>query len=77
MRSILAWTLLGAGIAAALGAAGAVIRQRYQTAMAADTEVDETGETPAEADAAKTDSAPEAGTSTDAGVNGRVSASGL
>jgi hypothetical protein len=36
--------------------------------------VDEAGETPA--DAAKTDSAPEAGTSTDAGVNGRVSASG-
>lgn len=54
-----------------------MIRQRYQTAMAADTEVDETGETPAEASAAKTDSAPEAGTSTDAGVNGRVSASGL
>jgi hypothetical protein len=52
-----------------------MIRQRYQTAMAADTEVDETGETPAEADA-KTDSAPEAGTGTDAGVNGRVSASG-
>jgi hypothetical protein len=77
IRSVLAWSLLGAGIAAALGAAGAVIRQRYQTAMAADTEVDETGETPAEANAAKTDSAPEAGTSTDAGVNGRVSASGL
>ena len=77
IRSVLAWTLLGAGIAAALGAAGVVIRQRYQTAIAADTEVDEAGETPAEANAAKTDSAPEAGTSTDAGVNGRVSASGL
>ncbi|HTB53858.1 MAG TPA: hypothetical protein VK719_01275, partial [Trebonia sp.] len=74
IRSVLAWSLLGAGIAAALGAAGAVIRQRYQTAMAADTEVDEAGETPT--DAAKTDAAPEAGTSTDAGVNGRVSASG-
>ncbi|HZZ55603.1 MAG TPA: hypothetical protein VFE26_15120, partial [Trebonia sp.] len=76
MRSVLAWSLLGAAIAAALGAAGVMIRQRYQTAMAADTEVDESGETPAGADAAKTDSAPEAGTSTDAGVNGRVSASG-
>ena len=53
-----------------------MIRQRYQAAIAADTEVDETGETPAPADAAKTDSAPEAGTSTDAGVNGRVPASG-
>ena len=76
MRSILAWSLLGAAIAAALGAAGAMIWKRYQAAMAADTEVDEAGETPASADAAKTDSAPEAGTSTDAGVNGRVSASG-
>ena len=76
LRSILAWTLLGAAIAAGLGAAGAMIRQRYQAAMAADTEVDEAGETPASADAATTDSAPEAGTSTDAGVNGRVSTSG-
>lgn len=76
IRSVLAWSLLGAAIAAALGAAGAVIRQRYQTAMAADTEVDETGETPTESGAATTDSAPEAGTSTDAGVNGRVSTSG-
>ena len=76
IRSVLTWSLLGAAIAAALGAAGAMIWKRYQAAMAADTEVDEAGETPAPADAAKTDSAPEAGTSTDAGVNGRVSASG-
>ena len=76
MRSVLAWSLLGVAVAAAAGAAGAVIRKRYQAAIAADTEVDETGETPAPADAAKTDSAPEAGTSTDAGVNGRVPASG-
>ena len=76
MRSVLAWSLLGGAIAAALGAAGAMIWKRYQAAMAADSEVDEAGETPAPGDAAKTDSAPEAGTSTDAGVNGRVSASG-
>ena len=76
IRSALTWSLLGAAIAAALGAAGAMIWKRYQAAMAADTEVDEAGETPAPADAAKTDSAPEAGTGTDAGVNGRVSASG-
>jgi hypothetical protein len=76
MRSALTWSLLGAAIAAALGAAGAMIRQRYQAAMAADTEVDEAGETPAPGEAAKTDSAPAAGTGTDAGVNGRVSASG-
>ena len=76
LRSVLAWSLLGAAVAAALGAAGAMIRQRYQAAMAADTEVNEAGETPDSADGAKTDSAPETGTSTDAGVNGRVSASG-
>ena len=76
MRSTLTWSLLGAAIAAALGAAGAMIWRRYQAAMAADTEVDEAEETPGSADAAKTDSAPAAGTGTDAGVNGRVSASG-
>jgi hypothetical protein len=76
MRSALTWSILGAAIAAGLGAAAAVIRRRYQTAMAADTEVDEAGETAAPADGAKTDSAPAGGTSTDAGVNGRVSASG-
>jgi trimeric autotransporter adhesin len=75
-RSALTWSLLGTAIAAALGAAGVMIRQRYQAAMAADTEVDEAGETSASGDAAKTDSAPGAGTGTDAGVNGRVSASG-
>lgn len=76
MRSALTWSILGAAIAAALGAAAAVMRQRYHAAIAADTEVDEAGEKPAPADAAKADSAPAAGTGTDAGVNGRVSASG-
>lgn len=75
MRSALTWSIFGAAIVAALGAAAAVIRQRYQAAMAADTEVDEAEGTPASADAGKTDSAP-AGSSTDTGVNGRVSASG-
>jgi len=74
MRSTLTWSLLGTAIAAALGAAGAMIWKRYQAAMAADTEVDEAEETMASGDAAKSDSAPEAGTGTDAGVNGRVSA---
>lgn len=74
MRSVLTWSVLGAAVAAALGAAGVVIRKRYQAAMAADTEVDTEG-TPASADAAKKDSPGAAGNS-DAGVNGRVSASG-
>jgi hypothetical protein len=76
MRSAITWSIFGAAVVAALGAAAAVIRQRYQAAMAADTEVDEAGETPAPADGTKTDSAPGAGTGTDTGVNGRVSASG-
>lgn len=76
IRSVLTWSLLGTAIAAALGAAGAMIWQRYQAAMAADTDVDEAEETPGSAGAATTDSPPAAGTGTDAGVNGRVSASG-
>ena len=73
-RSGLTWSLLGAAIVAALGAVGAIIWQRYQAAMAADTEVDEAEETTTSGDAGKTDSAPAAGTGTDTGVNGRVSA---
>jgi len=76
MRSMLTWSILGAAIAAALGAAGAMIWKRYQAAMAADTEVDEAEEATGTADAAKSDSKSGTGTSTDAGVNGRVSASG-
>jgi hypothetical protein len=75
MRSALTWSALGVAIVAALGAAAVVIRQRYQAAIAADTEVDEAEETPATGDTAKPDSKNTA-TSTDAGVNGRVSASG-
>lgn len=75
MRSALTWSIFGAAIAAALGAAAAVIRKRYQSAMAADTEADAAEEKPASADSGKSDStAPAAGM--DAGVNGRVSSSG-
>ena len=76
-RSMITWSLLAAAVLAALGAAGVVVRKRFQDAMAADSEVDaeavaveETG-TPADGAAADTTS-----TSTDAGVNGRVSTSG-
>lgn len=37
-KRVLAWTALGAAIATALGAAAAVARYRYQTAIAADSE---------------------------------------
>jgi hypothetical protein len=75
MRSALTWSALGVAIVAALGAAAVAIRQRYQAAIAADTEVDEAEETQATADPGKPDSKSTA-TSTDAGSNGRVSASG-
>jgi trimeric autotransporter adhesin len=76
-RSMMTWSLLAAAVLAALGAAGVIVRKRFQDAMAADSEVDaeavaveETG-TPADGATAGTTS-----TSTDAGVNGRVSTSG-
>lgn len=76
-RSMITWSLLAAAVLAALGAAGVVVRKRFQDAMAADSEVDveavavEESGTPADGAAADT-----ASTSTDAGVNGRVSSSG-
>lgn len=76
IRSIITWSALGVAVAAALGAAGVLARKRYQDAMAADTEADATdGTTPTATDAAA-ESAGTAGTSTEAGVNGRVSTSG-
>lgn len=85
-RSMLTWTALSAAVAAALGAAAVLVRKRYQTAMDADTEADaaegtmsvppptsqgQAGTTAAQPGAAGT------AAGTDAGVNGRVSSSGL
>ena len=78
-RSALTWSVLGVAVLAAAGAVAAMVRHRYRSAMAADTEEDiGAGTAPAgtatpdgSADSA---SAP-AATSPDAGVNGRVSAS--
>jgi hypothetical protein len=71
-RSMITWSLLAAAVLAALGAAGVVVRKRFQDAMAADSEVD------AEAVAVEETGTPADTTSTgtDAGVNGRVSTSG-
>lgn len=80
-RSALAWSLLGAAVLAALGAAGALARHRYRAATsAAETGATGTGtgapaDTAGPADTAQADSAGTA-TSTDTGVNGRVSTSG-
>jgi hypothetical protein len=79
-RSIMIWSLLAAAVLTGLGAAAAVVRKRYQGAMTVDSEVDAeaTATEPAAnpADAAKAEADPSAASSTDAGVNGRVSSSG-
>ena len=78
-RSALTWSVLGVAVLAAAGAVAAMVRHRYRSAMAADTEED-TGAGTAPGGMATPDgsadsaSAP-AATSPDAGVNGRVSAS--
>jgi trimeric autotransporter adhesin len=75
IRSIITWSALGAAVLAALGAAGVLAKKRYQTAMTDETEADTAAGTTPPAAAADGESAT-AGTSTEAGVNGRVSTSG-
>lgn len=75
VRSALTWSALGAAVLAALGAAAAVFKKRYQDATAADTEADAAEPTAPQADAAKAEADPPAA-GTDTGVNGRVSTSG-
>jgi hypothetical protein len=80
-RTVLTWSVLVAAIAAALGAAAAVARSRYQAAIAADTEAadeevlgDSTGSKPAPADPDTATTPDDQGTDTSA--NGRVTTSG-
>jgi len=80
-RAVLTWSVLGAAIAAALGAAAALARSRYRAAIAADTEAadeevpgDSTGSKPAPA-TPETAATP-SGEGTDASVNGRVTTPG-
>ena len=78
-HSALAWSVLGAAVLAAAGAVAAMVRHRYRSAMAADTEEDASTETAPAGTASQDGSADSASapaaTSPDAGVNGRVSAS--
>ena len=81
-RSALTWSVLGVAVLAAAGAVAAMVRHRYRSAMAADTEEDASaGTAPAEAampgapDGSADSASTPAATSPDAGVNGRVSAS--
>jgi len=82
--SILTWSLLGAAVLAAFGAAAAVARFRYRAAMAADTELvaeEETlaekadQSTPGSPDATKPRSEKPKDQDTETSVNGQVTAS--
>jgi hypothetical protein len=78
-HSALAWSVLGAAVLAAAGAVAAMVRHRYRSAMAADTEEDASAGTApagtASQDGSADSASASAATSPDAGVNGRVSAS--
>jgi hypothetical protein len=78
-RSALRWSLLATAAFAAAGAAVLLVRQRYRAAMAADSEAMEGPAQPTSATGAEPTapggSVPADGP-TDAGVNGRVSATG-
>ncbi len=80
--SILTWSVLGAAILAALGAAAAAARYRYRAAIAADSEAadeevlgDSAGSQPAPVTPDEADSKPK-DTGNETSVNGRVSSSG-
>jgi trimeric autotransporter adhesin len=75
--SALTWSLLAAAILAALGAAAALVRYRYRTAMATDSE-DEALTVPSPDTDETRPQAPMDATTTsgDTSVNGRVSATG-
>ena len=81
-HSALAWSVLGVAVLAAAGAVAAMVRHRYRSAMAADTEEDAGAGTapagtamPGAPDGSADSASAPAATSPDAGVNGRVSAS--
>jgi len=78
----LTWSLLSVAVLAALGAAAALVRFRYRTAMATDSEDDtRSGQPPGTSGTSGMDTAPAAADSddsksSDTSVNGRVSATG-
>jgi hypothetical protein len=80
-KTVLAWSVLGAAIAAAVGAGAAVVRYRYRAAIAADSETadeevlaDSSGSqaAPASPDAATAAGEKPTDSGTDTSVNGRV-----
>ena len=82
-RSVLTWSVLGASILAALGAAAALFRYRYRAAIAADSETadeevladsSDSQPAPASPDGARSKAGKPAEQGTETSVNGRVSA---
>jgi trimeric autotransporter adhesin len=75
--SALTWSLLGAAVLAALGAAAALVRYRYRTAMATDSEDEGLTSPSPETDETMQKAPMDAATASgETSVNGRVSATG-
>jgi hypothetical protein len=83
--SMLTWSVLGAAVLAAVGAAATVVRYRHRAAIAADIETadgeapaDSTGSqaAPASPDATRSAAAKPEDQGTETSANGRVTASG-
>jgi hypothetical protein len=83
-RSVLTWSVRGASILAALGAAAALFRYRYRAAIAADSETadeevladsSDSQPAPVSPDGARSKAGKPAEQGTETSVNGRVSAS--
>jgi hypothetical protein len=75
-RRVLAWTALGAGILAAVGAGAAIVRYRYRAAIAADSERPDSERPGSKAEVRPDASASPVDANADTSVNGRVKASG-
>jgi hypothetical protein len=82
VRPMLMWSLLGAAVLTGAAAAATLVRQRYRSAMATDTQEEAVGPGSATAGTTNPPASPASGTaestatSSDTGVNGRVSSSG-
>lgn len=75
-RSALTWSLLGAAVAAGLGAAAVLVRYRYRAAIAADSEIADEEAAKGRPSTADPDGTAKKDPNADTSVNGRVTTSG-